>query len=130
MILLSSFKNRTFDDLNDLLCFINKLARFEDYAMILLRIKKFKLNVKCKAWIICDREQKSHECKKQNRRHDDNKHIECSFFIVVKLVDENADSWIFEMKNSKHNHAFIIVDVYSVLKKLVMTREIKNEIFT
>ncbi len=33
------------------------------------------------------------------------------------------------MKNSKHNHAFIIVDAHSVLRKLAMTREIRNEIF-
>ncbi len=129
MILSSSLKDRIFDDLNDLLRFINEHARFENYAMILLRIKKFKLNVKCKAWIICDRERKSHECTKQNRRHDDNRHTEYSFFIVVKLVDENADLWIYEMKNSKHNHAFIIVDAHSVLKRLIMTRESRNEIF-
>jgi hypothetical protein len=97
--------------------------------MILLRIKKFKLNVKCKAWIICDRERKSHECTRQNRRHDDSRHIECSFFIVVKLADENADSWIFEIRNSEHNHVSIIVDVHSVLRRLAMTREIRNEIF-
>ncbi len=129
MILSFSFEDRTFDDLDDLLRFINEHARSEDYAMILLRIKKFKLNVKCKAWIICDRERKSHECTKQNRRHDDSRHIECSFFIVVKLADENADSWIYEMKNSKHNHAFIIVDNHSALRRLTMTREIRNEIF-
>jgi hypothetical protein len=49
MILSFSFEDRIFDDLNDFLRFINEHARSEDYAMILLRIKKFKLNVKCKA---------------------------------------------------------------------------------
>jgi hypothetical protein len=49
MILSLLFKDRTFDDLDDLLRFINEHAKSEDYAMILLRIKKFKLNVKCKA---------------------------------------------------------------------------------
>jgi hypothetical protein len=49
MILSFSFEDRTFDDLDHLLRFINEHARSEDYAMILLRIKKFKLNVKCKA---------------------------------------------------------------------------------
>jgi hypothetical protein len=29
----------------------------------------------------------------------------------------------------QHNHAFIIVDAHSVLKRMTMTREIKNEIF-
>ncbi len=129
MILSFSSEDRIFDDLNDLLRFINEHARSEDYAIILKRIKKSKLSVKCKAWIICDRERKSHECTRQNRRHDDNKHIKCSFSIVVKLVDENADSWIFEVKNAKHNHAFIIVDAHSVLRRMTMTQEIRNEIF-
>jgi adenosyl cobinamide kinase/adenosyl cobinamide phosphate guanylyltransferase len=97
--------------------------------MILKRIKKFKLDVKSKVWIICDRKRKLHECTKQNRRHDDNIHIECFFLIIVKLVDENSDSWIFEIKNSKHNHAFIIIDAHLVLKRMIMTREIKIEIF-
>jgi hypothetical protein len=129
MILSSSSEDHIFDDLNDLLRFINEHAESEDYAMILKRIKKFKLDVKSKVWIICDRRRKSHECTRQNRRHDDNKHIEYFFSIIVKLVDENSDSWNFEIKNSKHNHAFIIVDAHSVLRRMTMTREIKNEIF-
>jgi hypothetical protein len=129
MILSSSSEDRFFDELNDLLRFINEHARSEDYAIVLKRIKKSKLSVKCKVWIICDRERKSHECTNQNRRHDDSKHIECLFSIIVKLVDENTDFWIFEVKNSKHNHVFIIVDAHLVLKRMIMTREIKNEIF-
>jgi hypothetical protein len=129
IILSSSSKNRIFDDLDDLLRFINKHAESEDYAMIFKRIKKFKLDVKSKVWIICDRKRKSHKCTKQNRRHDNNKHIECFFSIIVKLVDENSNSWIFKIKNWKHNHAFIIVDAHSVLRRMTMTREIRNEIF-
>ncbi len=130
MILLSSSEDRTFDELDDLLRFINEHAESEDYAIVFKRIKKFKLDIKCKVWIICDRERKSHECTRQNRRHDDSRHIECLFSIIVKLVDENSDSWIFEVKNSQHNHAFIIVDAHSVLRRMTMTREIRNEIFT
>jgi hypothetical protein len=88
----------------------------------------FKLKIKCKTWMICDRERKSHECTKQNRRHDDNKHIKCFFFIVIKLNDENVDFWIFKIKNEDHNHASNIVDVYSMLRRMTMTREMKIEI--
>jgi hypothetical protein len=48
MILSSSSEDRTFDDLNDLLRFINEHAGSEGYAMILKRTKKFKLGVKSK----------------------------------------------------------------------------------
>jgi hypothetical protein len=92
MILSSSSEDRTFDDLNDLLRFINEHAGPEGYAVVLKRIKKFKLGVKSKVWIICDRGRKSHECTRQNRRHDDSRHMKCSFSIIVKLVDENSDS--------------------------------------
>ncbi len=129
MMLSSSSEDRIFDELDDLLRFINEHAKSEDYAIVLKRIKKFKLDIKFKVWIICDRKRKSHECTKQNRCHDDNKHIKCFFSIIVKLVDENSDSWDFEVKNLQHNHAFIIVDAHSVLKRMTMTREIKNEIF-
>ncbi len=145
MMLLSSPEDRIFDDLNELLRFLNEHVVREEYAVVLLRTKKSKLNIKCKAWIICDRDRKSHECTdnyiskshesvlcfinlRQNRRHDDNRHIACFFFIIVKLNDQNNDSWIFEMKNEEHNHASSISDAHSVLRRMTMTREIKSEI--
>ncbi len=128
MILSSSFEGRTFDDFDDILRFLNEHVDKEEYAIVLKRTKKFKLRVKCKAWLICDRERKSHECTEQNRRHDDSRHIECFFFIVAKLSDENADSWIFEIKNEDHNHASSMLDAHSVLRRMIMTREIKSEI--
>jgi hypothetical protein len=48
MILLSSSEDRTFDELSDLLRFINEHAESEDYAIVLKRIKQFKLDIKCK----------------------------------------------------------------------------------
>ncbi len=128
MILSSSFENRIFDDFDDLFRFVNEHVDKEEYAVVLKRTKKFKLRVKCKTWMICDREKKSHECTKQNRRHDDSRHIECFFFIVIKLSDENADFWIFEIKNEDHNHVSSIVDAHSVLRRMTMTREMKIEI--
>jgi hypothetical protein len=48
MILSSSSEDRFFDELNNLFRFINKHARSEDYAIVLKRIRKSKVNVKCK----------------------------------------------------------------------------------
>ncbi len=128
MMLASSFEDRIFDDLKDLLLYLNQHADSEDYAIVLKRTKKSKLQVTCKAWIICDRDRKSHERAEEHRRHDSSKHIECSFFIIAKLDDENVDSWIFEIRNEEHNHVSSMSDAHSVLKQMIMTREIKNEI--
>jgi hypothetical protein len=48
MVLSSSSEGRTFDELDDLLRFINEHAESEDYAVVLKRIEKFKLDIKCK----------------------------------------------------------------------------------
>jgi CO dehydrogenase nickel-insertion accessory protein CooC1 len=128
MMLVLSFEDRTFDDLKDLLLYLNQHADSEDYAIVLKRTKKFKLQVTCKTWIICDRDKKSHERAEKHRRHDSNKHIKYSFFIIAKLDDENVDSWIFEIRNEEHNHVSSMFDAHSVLRQMTMTREIKNEI--
>jgi hypothetical protein len=122
------FEDRTFDDLKDLLLYLNQHADSEDYAIVLKRTKKFKLQVTCKTWIICDQNRKSHERAEEHRRHDSNKHIKCFFFIIARLNDENVDSWIFEVRNEEHNHVSSMFDVHSVLRQMIMTREIKNEI--
>jgi hypothetical protein len=108
---------------------LNQHADSEDYAIVLKRIKKSKLEIISKTWIIRNRDRKYHHSTDQNRRHEDSRHIECLFSIVVKLDDENADSWIFEIKNFEHNHAFRVVDVHSALRKMIMTSKIRNEIF-
>ncbi len=128
MILSSSFEDRTFDEFEHLLRFLNEHVGSEEYAIVQKRSKNFKLRTKCKTWLICDRERKSHECTEQNRRHVNSRHIECSFFIVAKLNDENADSWIYEIKNEEHNYASSIIDVHSALRRMTMTREMKIEI--
>ncbi len=128
MMLVFSFEDRTFDDLKDLLLYLNQHVDFEDYAMILKRTKKSKLRITCKTWIICDRDRKSHECIEQNRRYDDSKHIKCSFSIIAKLSDENIDFWLFDIKNEEHNHASSILDVHLVLRRIIITREMKSEI--
>jgi hypothetical protein len=49
MMLASSFEDRIFDDLKDLLLYLNQHADSEDYAIVLKRTKKSKLQVTCKA---------------------------------------------------------------------------------
>jgi hypothetical protein len=128
-MLVLFIEDRTFDDLKDLLLYLNQHANSEDYAIVLKRTKKSKLEITNKIWIICDRDRKYHQCINQNRRHKDSKHIEYFFSIVVKLDDENADSWIFEIRNLEHNYAFSIVDAHLALRKMIMTSKIRNEIF-
>jgi hypothetical protein len=108
---------------------LNQHADSEDYAIVLKRTKKSELEIINKTWIICDRDRKYHHFTNQNRCHEDSRHIECFFSIVFKLDDENADSWIFDVRNFEHNHAFSIVDAHSALRKMIMTSKIKNEIF-
>jgi hypothetical protein len=127
-MLAFSFEDRTFDDLKDLLLYLNQHADLENYAIVLKRTKKFKLQVTCKTWIICDRNRKFHEREEEHRRYDSSKHIKCSFFIIVKLDDENVDSWIFEIRNEEHNHVSSMSDAHFILRQMTMTREIKNEI--
>ncbi len=128
MMLASSFEDCTFDDLKDLLLYLNQHVDSEDYAIVLKRTKKFKLQITCKTWIICDRNKKFHERAKEHRRYDSNKHIKCSFFIIAKLDDENVDSWIFEIRNEEHNHVSSMFDAHSVLRQMTMIKEIKNKI--
>ncbi len=128
MTLFFSLENRIFDDFDDLLRFLNEHVHQEEYAIVLKRTKKFKLKVKCKTWIICDRRRKSHERTKKHRRHDSSKHINFFFSIIIKLDNDNVDSWIFEIKNEKHNHVSSMLDAHLVLRQMIMTREVKNEI--
>jgi hypothetical protein len=123
-----SFEDRTFDDLKDLLLYLNQHVNSEDYVIVLKRTKKFKLQVTCKTLIICDRNKKFHERAEEHRRHDSCKHIKCSFFIIAKLDDENVYSWIFEIRNEEHNHVSSMFVAHFILKQMTMTREIKDEI--
>jgi hypothetical protein len=95
--------------------------------MMLKRIKKFKLEIINKTWVICDKERKTHEIKNQVRRHDDNKHIKCFFLIIAKL-DENIQTWMYEIEYSKHNHVFNVAESHSILRRMIMIDEIKNDI--
>jgi hypothetical protein len=128
MNLISSSNELNFVFLESLLRAFNKHADSEEYAIVLKRTKKSKNETINKTWIIWDRKRKTHEIIDQNRRHCDNKHIECFFFIVIKL-NKDIQTWFHEIRNSDHNHDVIIVEFYSILRRMTMIREMKSDIF-
>ncbi len=128
MNLTSSSNELSFVFLESLLRAFNEHADSEGYAVVLKRTEKSKNETINKTWIICEKRRKTHEVTDQNRRHCDSKHIECLFFIVVKL-NEDIQTWFYEIRNSDHNHDVIIVKSHSILRRMTMTREMKNDIF-
>jgi hypothetical protein len=92
------------------------------------RIKKFKLSVHRKTWLICNRDRKSTESKDQNRRHIVNKRIQCLFYIVVTRK-EDRDAWYLKIVNERYSHSIIFVNAHSAHRKIVMNVKMKNEIF-
>jgi hypothetical protein len=127
MNLVSSWTDLSFVYLKSLLRAINQHVESKEYAVVLKRTKKSKNEVINKTWIICDWERKTHEVIEQNRRHCDSKHIQCFFFIIVKL-DEDIQCWLYEIKDSKHNHKTIIIKSHLVHRKMTMTFEMRSVI--
>jgi hypothetical protein len=127
MNLVSSSTDLNFVFLKSLLRAINQHVDSKEYAVVLKLTKKSKNEVINKTWIICDRERKIHEVIEQNRRHCDSKYIQCSFFIIVKL-NEDIQSWFYEMKNSKHNHEVTIAESHFVHRKMTMIFEMRSDI--
>jgi hypothetical protein len=93
-----------------------------------LRIKKFKLEVIKKAWLICDRNKKFKKSKDQNRRHTNNRLIDCSFSLIAQRREDDFIVWFLKIINLAHNHDFNFVDSHFILRKLIMTSEIKSQI--
>jgi hypothetical protein len=124
------FENRqTFESLSNLILCVNEHFDLEDYVVVILRTKKYKLDVIKKTWLICDRDERIRESQDSNRRHIASRSIKCSFFMIVKRFNNFDDcSWFLKVINSRHNHFFSLVDAHLVLRKMTMTFEIKNEI--
>ncbi len=128
MNLASFSEDLNFAYLKNLVRFINPRADSQDYAMILKRTKKFKKEITNKTWIICDRERKTHTSRNQSKRHDNNKHIKCSFFIIIKL-NKNIQVWMYDVKNAKHNHVFSVVDAHFAFRRMTMNEQLQNNAF-
>jgi hypothetical protein len=124
--LTSSEDDQSFEILKNLILRVNEHADRQEYAVILDRIKKSKLKMTRKTWLVCDRERKF-DSLNQKRRHTDSKRIECSFSCVTKRENDN-DIWFLKMITSTHNHAVTLADAHSALRKLTMTTKIKSEI--
>ncbi len=113
----ASFEDeQLFESLKNLIFRINEQVESRDYVVVLDRIKKSKLDVRRKAWLICDRDRKINESRDQNRRHIANRRIECSFFVVV-IRDVDSDAWFLKIVNERHNHSATFVEAHSVHRK-------------
>jgi hypothetical protein len=67
---LASFEDDQISvDLKDLTTRVNKHSKNQEYAVVLLRIKKSKLRITRKTWLICDRDRKFDDFEDQHRRH-------------------------------------------------------------
>lgn len=118
---------QSFEILKNLILWVNEHADRQRYAVVLGRIKKSKLKMTRKAWLICDRERKTHEFRDQNRWHIDSRRIKCSFSCVAKR-ENDSDIWFLKMITSTHNHAATLTDAHSALRKLAMTSKVKSEV--
>ncbi len=113
MTLLFSANEQTFKSLKNLIRRVNEYVAFEDYVVMLPRIKKFKLDVKRKVWIICDRNDRLKNAKDKKRRHIISRCIKCLFFLIAKRMNDNDDFLLLKVINDQHNHEVTIVDFHS-----------------
>ncbi len=127
---LTSFENdQSFESLQAFILAINQHVDSKEYAIMTLRFKKSKLEIIRKAWLICDRDRKTKESRKQTRRHDSSRQVKCSFSLIVKREEKDNDVWFLKMINLRHNHSANLVDAHSVLRRFVMIAKTKSEIF-
>lgn len=106
---------------------MNEHAGREGYAIVLKRTKKSKLGITNKVWIICDRGRKKHQVTGQNRRHGGSRHIECPFSVIAKL-DEDIQTWLYEVKNPEHTHTSSAAGSHPVLRRMAITAEMRSEV--
>ncbi len=85
MQLLSSSEESIFENLKNLIKFLNTHADFQNYAMIIARFKISKKDIKRKIFLRCDREEKFLSSLDRKRRHTNTRLIQCSFNIIAKL---------------------------------------------
>ena len=128
MPLTSSIEGQTFPFLKELVRAVNEHAEPEGYAVVIARIKKFKLRVKRKTWLRCDREEKFATSSGETRRHFDSRLIECPFSLTVKREDDDVDAWILKIVISQHNHESIIADAHSILRRMIITSQIRSDV--
>ena len=122
MILLFSFDNQFFEFLEICLLSINQHVDFEDYAVVLQKIKSIH-EVRRKVWIICDRDRD--ESRDLNRRQINSRQVKCFFRCIAIFIDDIV--WNLKMKNLEHNHRSSLIEAHSTLRRVTMTNR-KDEI--
>ncbi len=85
MQLISLFEESIFENLKDLIRFVNTHADFQNYAIVIARFKISKKDIKHKIFLRCDREEKSLDSLDRKRRHTNTRLIQCLFSIIAKL---------------------------------------------
>jgi hypothetical protein len=122
MQLLSSSEESIFENLKDLIKFVNTHVDSQNYAMIIARFKISKKDIKRKIFLRCDREEKFLSSLDRKRRHTNTRLIQCSFSIIAKLnLDINL--WSLIVRDSDHNHNSFTSVVHFALRKLVIIDE-------
>jgi hypothetical protein len=85
---IASFSEESFlSSLKAFIAFINNHIDFENYAIVIARVKCSKKNIKNKIILRCDCENKFFDFLNKKRRQLNTRLIQCSFFIVIKLID-------------------------------------------
>ena len=87
-IQISSFDSR-YDIFSELFTAFNEHAKSQEYAMIKVRIKKFKKNVFRKCVFKCDRKKKFKDSEDIDKRiHVSSRLIDCSYSAIVLLKND------------------------------------------
>ncbi len=85
MQLTSSFEEFIFENLKDLIKFVNTHVDSQNYAIVIARFKCSKKDIKRKMFLRCDRDEKFLSSLDRKRQHTDTRLIQCSFSVVAKL---------------------------------------------
>ena len=86
MLLNSLLEDKLYFSLESFVIVVKQHADSQRYAVIVVRIKVFKIEVKRKAWLRCDRENKHRDSENQQCIHESSRLIDFSFNVVVKRV--------------------------------------------
>jgi hypothetical protein len=76
---------------------------------------------------MCDREDKMKISRDQDRKHTISRAIKCSF-SAIEIKNQDSDVEFLKMIKLNHNHFFTFVDAHSILRKMIIISEIKNDI--
>jgi hypothetical protein len=91
--LTPSLEGQLYESLKALIRTVNIHAEPQEYAVVLTRTKCSKKGVKRKAFLRCDRGEKSFDVAGKRRVHESSRLIECLFSMTTKLK-EDEDSII------------------------------------